>query len=310
VRILVTGASGFVGSRLTAIAVAEGADVTVLAEPQDPLTRLEGLLPRVRVIRLDLGDIAALESELADLGAEVCIHLAWYTEPGKYLEGVENVRLLSASLGLLEMLARVGCGHVLVTGTCAEYDTSQGYLREDSPTRPATLYAAAKHALHIVGERLTSLSGMGLTWARLFYIYGPGEHQRRLIPSVIRSLRAEEDFRAPLGGQVRDYLYVEDVAAALWHLARHRLAGVYNVCSGVPVALRSLLETVGQILGCAERIHYDAVPDRNWEPQFVCGDNTRLLDTGWTAKVPLQAGLVQTVEWWTLHSRVPPGEPD
>lgn len=307
-RILVTGASGFVGSRLTAMAIAEGADVTVLAEPQDPLTRLEGMLPRLRVIRRDLGDVAALEPEVERLAAEICIHLAWYTEPGKYLEAEENVRLLSASLGLLQMLTRVGCGHVLVSGTCAEYDTSQGYLREDSPTRPATLYAAAKHALYTVGDRLTSLSGMGLTWARLFYMYGPGEHPRRLIPSVIRSLRAGEDFRATPGSQVRDYLYVEDVAGALWHLARHRIAGVYNVCSGVPVTVRSLLETVGQLLGCPEKIHYDALLDRNWEPQFVCGDNTRLVDAGWTAKVPLRTGLMQTVEWWTLHSRVPPGE--
>lgn len=287
------------------MALARGAEVAILAEPQDPLARLNDLRPRLRVIRGKLEDVRSVESELAQIAPEICFHLAWNTEPGKYLEGDENLHLLSGSLSLLEMLARIGCEHVLVSGTCAEYDTSLGYLREDSPTRPGTLYAAAKHALHTVGDRFASLHGMSLTWARLFYIYGPGEHPGRLIPSVISALRAGEDFRAAGGSHVRDYLHVEDVAGALWHLAHDRLSGVFNVCSGVPITVRSLLETVGQIMGCAEKIHFDALPDRDWAPQFICGDNTRLKNTGWAAKVPLSTGLRQTIEWWSLDSRPP-----
>lgn len=297
-RLFLTGASGFVGSHLSRMALAGGAQVGILAQPEDPLTRLEAVVRNLRVFRGELGGGDSVEVALREFQPDVLIHLAWNTEPGKYLESPENVPLLTSSLRLMETAVKVECPYVLMTGTCAEYDTEIGYLREDGPTRPVTLYAAAKHALHIVAGEIARAAGAGFGWGRLFYLYGPGEEPRRLVPSVIRELRSGQVFQASSGKQVRDYLHVEDVASALWHLAANRLAGTYNVSSGMPTTVRTLLETVGEILGCADRIRFGEAPDREWEPRFICGDNSRLKETHWEPKIPLRQGLEQTVRWW------------
>src|SRR6202011_3100840 len=164
-----------------------------------------------------------------------CIHLAWYAVPGKYLDARENLDCLGVSLHLLEVLAQTGCRHVVMTGTCAEYDTDVGYLRESGPTRPATLYAAAKLSLGITAAIRAAQLGMTLSWARLFYLYGPYEDERRMVPSLIRSLLENKPFKASSGRQIRDYLHVDDVAAALCALAAARANGTFNVCSGEPV---------------------------------------------------------------------------
>src|SRR5262249_34882978 len=148
------------------------------------------------------------------------IHLAWYAVPGRYLDaGPENIASLQASLALLDELAAAGCRQVVMAGTCAEYDTDSGLLREDSPTRPATIYAACKLACGIIGEARALQLGVGFAWARLFYLYGPYEDERRLVPSVINSVLHGHEFAASSGAQVRDYLHVADVARGLCALA-------------------------------------------------------------------------------------------
>lgn len=295
---MITGASGFIGSHLARLALQAGAEVAALALPDDPLTRLLELADRLTVLRADLSDEDALRTMIADLRADACVHLAWYAEPGKYLESPRNVPDLLNSLRLLGALIETGCPQVVMVGTCAEYDLRAGYVREDSAVRPETIYAACKLALGLVGAQMARASGVSFTWARLFYLYGPSEDERRLVPALIRSLLRGESFQATSGEQVRDYLHVEDVAQALWLLAERRRAEGFNVCSGEPVTIRQLLETVADLVGGRELVRFGEVPYRPWDPMFVCGDNRKLRGEGWSAGYTLRQGLEQTVDWW------------
>jgi nucleoside-diphosphate-sugar epimerase len=304
-RFLVTGAAGFIGSHVARVLVESGRDVAVLVRPSSSLWRLEDIVDRITMIPGDLADVALLRPAFEFWRPEACIHLAWYAEPGKYLTAHENIPALDASLQLLDELIRIECGQVVMTGTCAEYDTDRGYLREDGPVRPATLYAATKVSLSLIASQIAADAGINLAWARLFFLYGPYEDERRLVPALIRALLRGEPFPATAGEQVRDYLHVADMASALCALAEHRVSGTVNVSSGVPVTMRQVMETVASVTGNGDQIQFGAVPYRHWDPRFICGDNFRLRDeTSWSPRYPtLRAGLEQTVAWWQGQHR-------
>ncbi|MEA2634878.1 MAG: hypothetical protein QOH92_1645 [Chloroflexota bacterium] len=301
-RILVTGAAGFVGARTVRRLVGEGHDVGALLRPGGQRARLEGVEP-ITPIECDLADQDAVGRALAAWKPDACIHLAWYAVPGKYLDARENLDCLEMSLGLLEVLARSGCRHIVMTGTCAEYDTDLGYLRESGPTRPATLYAATKLSLGTMAAIRAVQLGITLSWARLFYLYGPQEDGRRMVPSLIRALLERKPFKATSGRQVRDYLHVDDVASALGRLATTGAGGTFNVCSGDPVQVRDLMATLGRLAGQPDVIRFGELPDRDWEPPFICGDSSRLRATGWAPAYELDAGLRQTLDWWASRQR-------
>jgi dTDP-6-deoxy-L-talose 4-dehydrogenase (NAD+) len=230
---------------------------------------------------------------------EVGFHLAWYVEPGKYLQSPENLVSMTSSVSLMVELMAMGCRRIVMVGTCAEYDTDVGYLREDGPTRPASLYGTAKLSTCLLGQQMAADAGVDFTWARLFYPYGPYEDSRRAVPSLVRALMRGQRFEASVGDQIRDFVHAEDIASALWHVVHHRLTGVYNVCSGVPTTIRRMMELVAQLtIGRVDLIDFGLMPNRAWEPPMICGDNRRLRSTGWSPRFSLVEGLRDTVQWW------------
>jgi nucleoside-diphosphate-sugar epimerase len=299
-RVLLTGAAGFVGSHVARELTAAGAEVVGVVRPGSATWRLEGLADSFSVWRIDLADTDSLRQRLATWRPDVCMHLAWYAVPGKYLNAFENVESLRISLALLEELSRAECGHLVAVGTCAEYEMRQrDALRENSPIQPDTLYAACKASNYFIGrERLAQL-GIGFAWARIFYLYGPYEDEQRMIPSLIRTLLAGAEYAATSGNQVRDYLHVSDVAGGLAALAGSRATGTFNVCSGEPVQVGHLMTTLGDMIGRRDLIRLGSLPDRDWEPAYVCGDSSLLRKTtAWLPRYGLEVGLKHTLEWW------------
>jgi dTDP-6-deoxy-L-talose 4-dehydrogenase (NAD+) len=120
-----------------------------------------------------------------------------------------------------------------------------------------------------------------LTWARLFHMHGPGENPARLIPAVAAALRAGQPFSLSPGEQVRDHLDVRDVASALIHLATSSRGGQFNVCSGTPVTLRAVIETVGRVVGRPDLLRFGARPYLEGEVMNLAGVSTKLFATGW-----------------------------
>ncbi len=307
-RLLVTGASGFIGSHVARAALAAENHVGILALPEDPLTRLRDVLDRLTVFRSSLADVSEQRSALTEWRPEACIHLAWYAEPGKYLHSRENLAALAGSLTLLAELAHAGCRQVVGAGSCAEYDADLGFLREDGPVRPDTLYAAAKLSFLLLGRHLARAAGMRFAWGRIFHPYGPGDDDRRLVLLALRALHEGRPLAVTQGEQVRDYIFVEDVASAFCRLTEAHAEGVFNVASGVPVTVRQLLELLGTLTGRPELIEWGALPYRDWEPRFMCADIQRLKSLGWHARHSLSCGLQLTYRWWVEQCTAPEGK--
>lgn len=295
-RVLVTGAGGFIGANVVRQLALAGHDVLAVGRRPEPLGRLVApglgpISPRV----LDLDDAGAVHRYLHETRPEAVVHLAWYAAPGDYLHARANLASLAMTVGLVQAALDVGCARLVLAGSCVEYAASDRPRLEDDPVEARTLYAACKASAWSVSRLLAEEAGAHLSWARIFHIHGPDEDPRRLIPWVARQLR--DGGRVPLtdGTQVRDHLHVEDVAAALVALLTSSAVGVTNVCSGAPVTLRHVLETVGDILGRRELLDFGARPHRPAETMFLAGDAHRLRALGWRPRFDLRDGLADAL---------------
>jgi nucleoside-diphosphate-sugar epimerase len=304
-KVLITGASGFVGSHVARLLVAEGCEVYALVRESSNRWRIRDILPSMYLRQSDLVAFENVNTYLQEIKPELCIHLAWYAVPGKYLNSQENLDSIQASLNLFSQLAELGCKRFVGIGTCFEYDLSLGYLSESSLTKPITLYAATKVALSTILQQFAQITEMEVAWIRLFYQYGPMEDERRLIPGIISSLLRDEVVKTTKGEQIRDFLHIEDVASAIWAVAKSNVSGVVNVGSGQPVTVGQIALELGNLLGKPDLIHLGALPYRPNDPMFICANNELLRKkTDWTQKYNLTTGLKNTIEWYKDHLNI------
>jgi nucleoside-diphosphate-sugar epimerase len=287
-KILLTGASGFVGQHVLKWLAARK-DFQVFAVSRKPQARESSA---IKWLAWDPDDAASIRRVVKELKPDKCLHLAWNTEPGRYLDdAVLNAQLLLSSTRLVSELIEEKCSQVIMLGTCAEYAYSPEKLREDSDLDPLTVYAIIKHALHSVAAAMCKGTGTHICWARLFHLYGPGEDSRRFVPSLLKALERAELFQASECLQVRDYLFVEDVAAALMTLMDSGAVGTFNICSSEPLVLRDLVSKAESLVSEESKVKLGALASRPWDPPFIVGDNSKLSGLGWRPEYTLQRGL-------------------
>jgi nucleoside-diphosphate-sugar epimerase len=290
-RVLVTGAGGFVGANVVRRLAADGHQVSAVDRSLDSLKRLAAEMPTIVPTVLDLDDAGKVRSFLRQTTPDGLIHLAWYANPEDYLTSHANLASLAMTTTVVDAALAAGCKRLVLGGSCVEYAAHDRPLVETDPVDPRTIYAACKHAAWQVARVLAQEAGADIAWARIFHIHGPAEDQRRLIPWVARQIKA--GVRVPLtdGTQVRDHLHVTDVAAGMVTLLTRGATGIHNICSGEPVTLRQVLETVGDILGGRDLLDFGARPHRANETMFLAGDSRRLCALGWKPRFGLRDGL-------------------
>lgn len=304
-KAFITGINGFIGAQTARKCLEAGWEVIGMIRPTSDLSRVEEIKDRVHWIYGDLSTVPEAIDQLRPIKPDLCIHHAWYAEPGKYPHAIENLQSLNGTLELVSKLPEAGCHRFVGIGTCFEYDFDRGWMREDTPAKPASLYAACKHAACVALPKLAEKVEVESTWIRLFYQYGPFEDHRRLVAAVTNSLLRGDKVDTTEGSQVRDFLHVEDVGAGIYEVANAGLMGIVNVGSGRPVTVREIIQSISAQLGREDLVNFGARPNNPTDPPFVVANNGRLREeTSWKIKWPLSDGIAHSIDWWRSQGRV------
>lgn len=287
-RLLITGASGFIGHHVLELLRTRGVSAWTLGRSLPALGRSDAHL----ACDLLAGDDCA--PAMRQLAPSHLLHLAWVTDPAHYQTSPLNAAWALATQRLALAFAQAGGRHLVVAGTCAEYDWSQGWCQEDTtPLSPATPYGQAKDATRRWLQAQAPEWGLRLAWGRIFFPYGAGQSAQRLIPALTAALRGQRPVFPVQALQRRDFISAPDVAQALWTLLHASATGSYNIASAEPVAIGQLVRMLARQLGVDPTPVLAVAANAVQTPELVAGDNRRLRALGWVGPTPLQQGLVR-----------------
>jgi nucleoside-diphosphate-sugar epimerase len=290
-RILVTGATGFVGRHVIRPLTQRGYEVVAVGRSSLPIENVSWLTA-------DLLNQFDCYEMLKSVKPTHLLHLGWYTRPEDYWNSLENIRWVSSSMTLIDAALRNNIGRIVAVGSCAEYDWSLSgiFSEETTPSNPRSLYGLSKLSVNRLSQDACRRAGVSFGWARLFYLFGYGEQPSRLMPMAIRQLSEGKELKVSSGNQVRDFLYVEDAAEALAALVDSRVSGVVNIGSGESLRVRDLLSILGEKLNASDLIKWGSIPTRHNEPEKIVADVTRLKrEVGWSKNYDLEAGILRTI---------------
>lgn len=302
-KVLLTGASGFIGQHTIPFLLGQDYEIHAVFYSKKPDFNEDKNLFWHQCNILNSVEQKQLLNEIKP---SHLLHFAWYAVPGKYWTSLENIHWVQASLDLLMNFVEDGGKRAVFAGTCAEYDWDYGYCSEGiTPTRPQTLYGTCKNSLQQILAQFSKQIGLSSAWGRIFFLYGHYEAKTRLIPSVITSLLQDQPARCSHGNQIRDFLYVEDVASAFVSLLDSNVEGPVNIASGQPVALKTIIYTIADLLDRKHLVELGALPTPENEPPLLVADVRKInQQVGWKERINLEESLKRTIEWWEKNLKV------
>ena len=271
-KILITGGTGFVGRQVVRSLSEKNVEITLVIRKGRKNT-VENIASVKKVISSQ--DIFAENRHWwanACKGIDAVIHAAWYVESGKYLESEKNADCLIGSLELVRGAACAKVARFIGIGTCFEYELSASRLSIQTPLKPLTTYAAAKTSLFTFSSTYLPSRGTDFVWCRLFYLYGEGEDERRLVPYIRHKISKGEVAELTDGKQIRDYMDVSQAGDQIAEVALGAEVGPLNICSGLATTVRDLAEKIADEYGRRDLLSFGRKDKNLAEPPCVYGE--------------------------------------
>lgn len=293
-RLLVTGASGLIGSHVAAAASADRSIALIVTSRRKPASSPAN----ATFIVADLTKPDVAEAVVREAKPTHIVHTAWETAHPTYWEDSSNLRWVASAISMAEAFAATGGERFIQLGSCAEYDWSHGLCREGhTPDVPRTRYGRAKLAAFRAVEAAAQ-GAFEAAEARIFFVHGPGENPLRFIPYVCRSHLRGEIPQLGDGQQWRDVLHAADAARALLCLAAAAGAcGSFNIGSGLPTSLAEVAILLAEIAG-ADETGLGLRPPRADDPALLIAASDRIRALGWSPRLSLPEALERTFRWW------------
>lgn len=303
IRVLITGAGGFIGSHLTKRLLEEGAEVHILLKKKSNAWRISHILNCLNVWEADLNDLPSLQSIIPRADPQIIFHLAAFVDVSRTWELILPMTCtnLIGTINLLTALRPCSYEVFIQTSSSEEYGYAEpSPLKETLRESPVSPYSFSKVSGTYFCQMVARTFDLPLTIVRLFPTYGPLQISSMVIPSAIRDLLLKGEFKMTLGEQMREFNYVEDVVEAYLRIAHCQKARgeVINVGSGIPYKVKDVVMKIKELIGGDTRVEIGALPYRKGERMECFCSNEKLKRlTGWTPRVPLEEGLKLTVAW-------------
>ncbi len=274
-KVLVTGASGFIGRYVVEMLLKDNHEV-IATSRNEKKAKTFNWHHKVEYISADLNGLP--ENSYEFFGKpDLLIHLAWEGLPN-YNDLFHIERNLYHNYFFVKNMVKQGLKDVTIIGTCFEYGMREGCLSEDMISNPSNPYGLAKDCYRKFIEILTEQWDFKFKWVRLFYMYGEGQNEQSLLPQLNIALNNNgKVFNMSGGEQLRDFLPVEKVAEHIVKIAlQNKVTGIINCCSGEPLSIRELVETYLEEKNEHIKLNLGYYPYPDYEPMAFWGDNTKL----------------------------------
>lgn len=301
-RVIVTGATGFVGANLVRRLLRDGHEVHLLVRKERQNWRIEEIQGAVRMHEVDIAHRAQIRETVQAIRPNWVFHLAAY---GAYSYQTEVERILATntagSIALLDACAEIGVEAFIHTGSSSEYGLKGHGAREDDLLEPNSAYAVSKAAATHYGQFLARKQNLNAITVRLYSIYGPYEEPTRLVPTLL--IHGLNSGWPPLVSPrtARDFVYVDDAVDGMIRIAGLsglRPGSVYNLCSGVQTDLATVVAHTRSLLRIAAEPVWASMESRSWDTDIWVGDPSKTLqETGWRTETSLTDGLERTLKW-------------
>lgn len=288
-RVLLTGATGFLGKRV--LPLLSRHDVLCPTRRPETLARAQ----HIRHLRADLSDPASWDHQLRLFAPEVCIHLAWEGLPDY---SPERCRAnFDTSARLFNALASGRVGRVVVAGSCWEYGEARGSVAEHQPAINPGTFASTKRSLHELLQSLAGKGGFEYQWARIFFVYGAGQRETSLLPSVRAAYATGTAPQVREPETANDFIHVDDAAAGLVALAEADIAsGAYNLGTGVATPVGDVVNRVAASFGKPRPFATPRTSKGFW------ADMSKTFATGWRPRLDIDEGVTRVLAELEAHA--------
>jgi len=302
-KVLVTGATGFVGANVAMRLLREGHEVHAPVRAESNKWRIAEVENELNLHEVDLRDFLAVKKMVEEIKPEIIMHLATY---GAYpTRQTEFEKIFETNYFGTANLVRA-CDSVeyecfINTSSSSEYGLTDKKMAEGDLPKPVNYYGATKTAATVFCQTHARISGKPIITTRLFSVYGPWEEPSRLVPLALKSCIKGEKLALGDGKTKRDFIYTVDVENAYLELmTRADLTGeILNIGTGTQYAVREMVEMIAKKSGAdSALLEWGKLPTRNLEAENWVADMRkahRILK--WRAKESLESGVEKSVEW-------------
>lgn len=270
-KILVTGANGYIGSHIVAALLNKGVDVIAC----DIAT--QNIDSRAKTVLCNIFDCNDTENAYTLFGEpDVCLHLAW--RDGFVHNSPKHIRDLSAHFAFLTNLIDNGLRHLAIMGTMHEIGYYEGKIDENTPCNPLSLYGIAKNTLRQSMIQYAANHQCILQWIRGFYIFGDDLKNHSIFTKLVEaSQRGEKTFPFTMGKNQYDFMNVQQLVEQISAVVlQTKIKGIINCCTGNPISLAEAVESFIETNKLDIKLVYGAFPDRPYDSPCIYGDNTKI----------------------------------